>query len=139
MITLEEIEKNYIHKFRIDIGRFFEKEPAEVWLEFREPNTDEMLALKRLYKEGKPESDELVAKFREFFPSVLIDHCFYKGKDSKEKLTNAEISEIVFRRIDLAMEVIGCFFTETVSRIQPAVKSESSQNTSLTDGLSQKK
>lgn len=102
MFIKDKDYSNYIHTKRINLGEFFGKEEAEVYLTVRELTTKDVLLLKE--SADKKENNAIVDTFRQILPNNIVDHNFYV--DENTKMTSEEVSELLFERIDVIGKVI---------------------------------
>jgi len=75
---------------RIDLGKFFEKEDSEVWIELREPTEDEIM------KASGKDADRNVENLKKMWKSCVVDHNLYNDDDTK--LTDKEVCEILSKK-----------------------------------------
>lgn len=102
MFIKDKDYSNYVHTKRIDLGEFFEKEEAEVYLTVRELTTKDVLLLKEVA--DKKENNAIFDTFRKILPGIIVDHNFYV--DENTKMSVEEVSDLLFERIDVIAKVI---------------------------------
>lgn len=100
--------KNYdrtIQKIKLEIGTFFgcEKD-SEVFIVLKEPLTMDMMRLSSV-DTGSP--IEIMNYFKDIFPHIIVDHNFYRDEDGVEKMSNNEITELLWERFDLTNHVFS--------------------------------
>lgn len=102
MFIKDKDYSNYVHINRIDLGEFFGKEEAEVFLTVRELTTKDVLLLKEVA--DKKENTALFDTFREILPGIIVDHNFYV--DEHTKMSVEDVADLLFERIDVITKVI---------------------------------
>jgi len=113
MFIKEKDYNNFIVKVRIEIGKELGlAEANEAFVALRELPTIETMKLKDAYEKGEV---ELLNYFKEILPLCTVDHNLYVTET--QKMTNTEVTELVFEKTNLATKVIGefidkCFFTQ---------------------------
>lgn len=101
-------KKNYencIQRVRIDVGlEVGLNEPSEAYITLKELPTLEMLKLKEATEKSEEETLKL---FKELLPLIIADHNFYEDEEMKKKMSNEDLSELIFDSITLTMKIVG--------------------------------
>ena len=102
MFTYKKNFQNAIQTTKIYIGDLLGCETKEeAYIELKEMKTSLVLQMKKAQEKG---DDEMVLFFQQMLPEIIYSHNLYMDDD--KKMTNAEVTELVFDKIELAMRVI---------------------------------
>lgn len=104
------IKKNYLFTARINLGLELggEKED-DAYVEFREPNTIELMEIQDAYQRG---NTEIVKHFLGALPAMVIDHNLF---DEQAKLSADAAIRVIFDKPAAAMKLIGEFAEKVIS------------------------
>ncbi|MFA7109444.1 MAG: hypothetical protein WC162_09915 [Sphaerochaetaceae bacterium] len=109
--------KNYgncVQKVKIEIGTNVGLESAdEAYIVLKELPTIEMLKLKEASEKSE---NEILTLFKELIPLILIEHNFYEDEKAQKKMSNKDVTSIIFDSLDLTVKVVdeytkASFFT----------------------------
>jgi hypothetical protein len=99
-------KKNYgafLQSVKVNVGKECGMENEEdAFITLRELPTLEMMNLREAYERGEK---ELIMFFKDVLPAIIVDHNFYE--DENKKMSNEEIAELIFQKMDLSSKVIG--------------------------------
>jgi hypothetical protein len=123
-------DKSYLVTTRIELGQFFGRAPEEAPLTLKETNVKQTMRIRAAAQKG---DDEAFIVFSEIFPEVITDHAFYKSET--ERMTNAEVVELIMERPEMYAEVVRRFIKDTVFTLgsKSGEKSETSPEESSTE------
>ena len=94
---------NCIQKVRINVGTLVGLDSdEEAYLVLKELPTFQMIGLKNAQQNGE---DGLLHYIEEILPSIIADHNFYE--DENKKMSNEDVTKLIFERIDLSTKVIN--------------------------------
>lgn len=112
-------KKNYdnaLRKVRIEVGKLVGLETdAEAYLVLKEMDTITTLDMKKV----TANHEDVVAFFKEALPAIIVDHNFYEDED--KKMSNEELADFIFQKIDLTTKVIEAY-TNAIFRVKPAAE-----------------
>lgn len=124
------VDKSYLVSARINLGQYFNVPEEDAFIELREPSTFDALKMEKATKAGDTEAT--LKTFSEILPRVIVDHNFYKDKDSK--LEPEDVVAMLAEKLDLYSYVVGEYSTRVLftlgsksaakSNGSPAVSSE---------------
>lgn len=102
--------KNYnncVQKVKIEIGSNvgLEKDD-EAYIVLKELPTIEMLKLKDASEKSE---NEILILFRELLPLILIEHNFYEDEKAQKKMSNKDVTSIIFDSLDLTVKVVDAY------------------------------
>lgn len=105
MFIKEKNYSNYIVKVKIEIGKELGLADAnEAYIELKELPTIETMKLKNAYEEGEV---QLLNYFKDTLPLCIVDHNLYLTES--QKMSNDEVTALIFEKTNLATKVIGDF------------------------------
>lgn len=99
-------EDTYIAKTRLDIGEFFDKEPAEVYVTLREPSTMQYIALQNVWKEQ--DEEKVIKSFYEMLPDLIVDSSIYETED--KKMDSKKLASFLFDRFEAITEIMRLYY-----------------------------
>ena len=70
-----------IFKMKIEIGEHFAANKEDLWIELREPNTEEAMQLSKSAQQDSDKIDQ--SKVFEIIPHCIIDHNFESAENKK--------------------------------------------------------
>ena len=107
MFDLKNEIGNAVQEVKICFGDLLGKEKDDVYVVLSEPDTFDCLKLKGRPSEDYKNAEFILSYFKEIFPKYLIDHNFISdGKKADTK----DISEFIFRKINISDYVAGEYF-----------------------------
>ena len=92
-------KKNWILSKKIDLTEQFGE---EAWITLREPNTDQVMALREL---ATLKEREMLAGVKDMMASLVVDHNFYA--DEATKLEPKVALDFVYDKPMAALELVG--------------------------------
>ena len=92
-------KKNWILSKKIDLTEQFGE---EAWVILREPNTDQVMALREL---ATLKEREILAGVKDMMASLIVDHNFYA--DEATKLEPKAALDFVYDKPMAALELVG--------------------------------
>lgn len=92
-------KKNWILSKKFDLSEQFGE---EVWITLREPNTDQVMALREL---ATLKEREMLAGVKGMMASLVIDHNFYA--DEATKLEPKAALDFIYDKPMAALELVG--------------------------------
>jgi hypothetical protein len=103
MVIVED--SKYLVSEKILIGQFFGLPEQDAFIELREPDTRTMMKMQKASR--TEDTEQVVEAFIEVFPKVLVDHSLMKSE--KEKMTAAEVIEVLEKKMELFMYVVTTY------------------------------
>lgn len=123
--------KNYdktIIKVTIELGEFFGcSENSEVYITLRELTTNLMLKMQEMQIDGE-HPDRLFKFMQEVLPYILVDHNFYRDEAGTEKMSNQEVTDLLWERIDISNKVIEQYCSRGFRVSEPKRNSRNSKS-----------
>lgn len=95
-------KKAGIFKIKVNVGEYFGFEDDELYIELREPTTDETISLSDNSSPDNPSINQ--SKVFEVIPSCIIDHNFFNEGD--KKMSSKEVWDLIKQRSGCAMDVV---------------------------------
>jgi hypothetical protein len=96
-----------IQKVRIELGILLglDADP-EAFIVLKELPTLQMLTLKEASEQGE---NQTLALLKDLLPSILTDHNFYEDEQTKVKMKNEEVTDLIFASLDLTVKVVNAY------------------------------
>jgi len=91
-----------IFKIKVNVGEFFGMEDDELYIELREPTTDETISLSDNSNPENPSINQ--GKVFDIIPNCIIDHNFLNADESK--MSKKEVWDLIKQRSGCAMNVV---------------------------------
>lgn len=111
--------ENCVQRVKIEVGlEAGLNDKTEAYITLKELPTLEMLRLKEATEKSEEETLKL---FKELLPLIITDHNFYEDEKGEKKMSNEELSELIFDSITLTMKIVedytsASFFTPARKR-----------------------
>ena len=112
-------KKNYIQSKKIDCSEYF---GDEAWVTLREPNMDQLMALREL---KTLEEREMLAEVHDIIFELVIDHSFYAGE---HKVEPKEAIDTIYDKPKAALELVGKYLEWAFEPFRPAGESTDSKS-----------
>ena len=113
-------KKNWILSKKIDLTKQFGE---EAWITLREPNTDQIMALREL---ATLKEREMLAGVKGMMASLIVDHNFYA--DEATKLEPKAALDFVYDKPMAALELVGKYLEWAFEPFRPAGESTDSKS-----------
>jgi hypothetical protein len=91
-------KKNYIQNKKIDCSEYF---GDEAWVILREPNTDQIMALREL---ATLKEREMLEEAHDILLGLIVDHSFYVGERKAEP---KKAIDTIYDKPLAALELVG--------------------------------
>lgn len=102
MFVYKKNYQNAIQSTRVYIGDLLGCETKEeAYIDLKEMKTSLVLEMKKAQEKG---DDEVVLFFQKMLPEIILSHNLYEDDD--KKMSNQDVTNLVFDKIELAMRVI---------------------------------
>jgi hypothetical protein len=114
-------DTNYLIKTRIDVGQFFGGEPADAFIELREPTNRDLNALMKAAKLG--DNDAVLSAFKDCLPRIILSHNLAKPGNSPlvdpPLMSNSEVCDLIIDRFGLYTEIVRRYLKDVVFTLAP--------------------
>jgi len=99
-------EDTFIAKTKIEIGEFFGKEEAEVYVVLREPSTNQFMNLQAVWKEQ--DEAKVIQSFYDMLPDLIVDSSIYETDE--KKMAPKELADFLFGKFECITDVMKAYY-----------------------------
>jgi hypothetical protein len=114
-------DTNYLIKTRIDVGQFFGGEPAEAFIELREPTNRDLNALMKAAK--LEDNDAVLSAFKDCLPRIILSHNLAKPAEKPDAepalMSSSEVCDLIVERFGIYTEIVGRYLKDVVFTLAP--------------------
>lgn len=99
-------EDTFIAKTKVEIGEFFEKEKAEVYVILKEPSTNQFMTLQTVWKEQ--DEAKVIQSFYDMLPELIVDSNIYETDE--KKMGNKELAVFLFNKFECITDIMKSYY-----------------------------
>jgi hypothetical protein len=119
-----------IFKIKVNVGEYFGFQDDELYVELREPTTEEATTLTDGTDPGNPSSGQLKRMFS-IAPKCIINHNFLN--EDQSQMTNKEVWDLIKVRSGCAMDIVSAWGNNIPLANMSQKQSAGSQNIQSAD------